>query len=156
MARISSGKRPPRSKKTQRKDHEPMQISPKFYEGIGRRKTAVARVRLIPGGTGSFVVNAKPLEQYFQNPEQQITAREALLKTPEAQTLDVLVKAEGSGMNAQAEAVRQGTARALIGLNGTLRPALKVSGFLTRDPRMRERKKFGLKRARRARQWRKR
>jgi len=125
----------------------------KFIEAVGRRKTAVARIRIMSGTKGDFVVNDKPMGEYFQEKEQQHIAKQALIveKTP-----TVSVKVKGGGMRVQAEAVRQGIARALVKEDAELRPELKSLGYLTRDPRKRERKKFGLKRARRARQWRKR
>lgn len=125
----------------------------KFIEAVGRRKTAVARIRIVTDTKGGFVVNDKPMSEYFQEKEQQHIAKQALIieKTP-----TVSAKVKGGGMRVQAEAVRQGIARALVKEDIELRPELKALGYLTRDPRKRERKKFGLKRARRARQWRKR
>ncbi|MCH8986564.1 30S ribosomal protein S9 [Patescibacteria group bacterium] len=125
----------------------------KFIEAVGRRKTAVARIRIIKDSKSDFVVNDKPMDEYFQEKEQQYIAKQSLIleKTP-----TVSAKVRGGGMRVQAEAVRQGIARALVKSDGELRSELKALGFLTRDPRKRERKKFGLKRARRARQWRKR
>ena len=124
-----------------------------FIEAVGRRKTAVARIRIVEDAKGEFVVNNKPMDEYFQEKEQQYIATQALIleKTP-----TVSAKVKGGGMHVQAEAVRQGIARALVKSDGELRSQLKSLGYLTRDPRKRERKKFGLKRARRARQWRKR
>ena len=128
----------------------------RYIEGIGRRKTAVARVRIFPGERQArFLVNEKTLEQYFQDNTLIQIAREALEKV-DAPVFPVSVRVEGGGIHAQAEAVRHGIARALVEWNKALRTNLKAAGFLKRDPRMRERKKFGLKRARRARQWRKR
>ena len=125
----------------------------KFIEAVGRRKTAVARIRIMPDAKGDFVVNDKLVDEYFQEKEQQYIAKQALIvkKIP-----TVSVKVRGGGMRVQAEAVRQGIARALVKEDAELRPELKSLGYLTRDSRKRERKKFGLKRARRARQWRKR
>jgi len=124
-----------------------------FIEAVGRRKTAVARIRMMLDSKGEFVVNDKPMDKYFQEKEQQHIAKQSLIleKTP-----TVSAKVKGGGMKVQSEAVRQGIARALVKSDSELRPELKALGYLTRDPRKRERKKFGLKRARRARQWRKR
>jgi small subunit ribosomal protein S9 len=128
----------------------------KYYEAVGRRKTAIARVRLTVSKQPEFIVNAKPLEILIQDAEHQRTAREAIEKGVAGKVFTVSVKVRGGGVHAQAEAMRQGISRALVKFDGELRTNLKTLGFLTRDPRMRERKKFGLKRARRARQWRKR
>lgn len=126
----------------------------KYWEGIGRRKTSTARARLYEGKGATFVVNGLPLEEYFQDPEDQRVARQSLGVADK--TFDVSVKIEGGGIHSQAEAVRHGIARALEEYDGDFRSSLKAMGFLKRDPRMRERKKFGLRRARRAVQWRKR
>ena len=129
----------------------------KYQEGIGRRKTAVARVRIAEHTKGGFfLVNAKPMTGYFQDVECQRIAQEILGKVSLAKPLGISVHVQGGGIRVQAEAVRHGLARALVELDQTLRPQLRALKVLTRDPRMRERKKFGLKRARRARQWRKR
>jgi small subunit ribosomal protein S9 len=140
----------------------------KYYEAEGRRKTAVARIRLFTLKTNaqkenlgssalqSFLVNDKPLEQYFSIPELQQIARSSLEKMKCLDKFRVSALVRGGGLKAQAEAVRHGTARALVLFNPDFRKRLKTAGFLTRDPRMRERKKFGLKRARRAPQWSKR
>lgn len=127
-----------------------------YYETVGRRKTAIARIRLSVSSKPDFVVNAKPFEHYIQDSECQAIAKEALEKGSPNNTFEVSARVKGGGPHAQAEAIRQGIARALVKMDPELRANLKVLGFLTRDPRMRERKKFGLKRARRARQWRKR
>ncbi len=128
----------------------------RFIEAVGRRKTAVARVRITPQKTRSFVVNEKPYEQYFQSVQLQKVVTEALDRAHISQEFAVSVLTRGGGMQGQAEATRHGISRALVKFKDELRAPLKELGFLTRDPRMRERKKFGLKRARRARQWRKR
>ena len=128
----------------------------RFIEAIGRRKTAIARVRITPQKTRSFVVNTKPFEQYFQSEQLQKVVVEALDRAHLSQEFAVSVLTRGGGMQGQAEATRHGISRALVKFQEDLRAPLKELGFLTRDPRMRERKKFGLKRARRARQWRKR
>lgn len=129
----------------------------KYWEGIGRRKTAVARVRITEQEKGGvFIVNEKPVIEYFQDAECRRVAQEILEKITLAKPLSISVYVQGGGIQAQAEAVRHGLARALVELDESFRPQLRSLKFLTRDPRMRERKKFGLKRARRARQWRKR
>lgn len=144
-ARESGGKTPPPEPKPRR-----------YYEAVGRRKTAIARVRIAEADKQSFVVNEKPLHDYFQEKEYQRVALESLEKGIPGKSFLLSVNVRGGGIHAQAEAVRQGVARAIMKFDGQLRPTLKALGFLTRDARMRERKKFGLKRARRARQWRKR
>lgn len=132
-------------------------LESKYWEGTGRRKTAVARVRIAEQEkAGFFVVNGKSVAEYFQDVECKRIAQEILEKVTLAKPLGISVTVQGGGIRVQAEAVRHGLARALVKLDQTLRPQLRALTFLTRDSRMRERKKFGLKRARRARQWRKR
>ena len=128
----------------------------RYIEAIGRRKTAVARIRLFTKGEKEFIVNNKPYQQYFVLPEDQETAVSSMKKMKCFDKFRVTVKVEGGGHRAQAEAVRHGTARVLVDFNQNFRKRLRKAGFLTRDPRMRERKKFGLRRARRAPQWAKR
>ncbi len=130
--------------------------SERYYEAIGRRKTAVARVRFYTKGEKQFLVNDKPYQEYFKHPEAQEMAVASMKKMKCLDRFRVLAKVSGGGVKAQAEAVRHGTARVLVGFNPNFRKRLRKAGFLTRDPRMRERKKFGLKRARRAPQWAKR
>jgi small subunit ribosomal protein S9 len=124
-------------------------MSVQYHEGIGRRKTSTARVRIIPG-SGKFVVNGKPLQEYFTRfgDTEQIMApmRAAGLE----KGLDVSVLVRGGGVTGQTGAVRHGLARALLKLNPELRPTMRHAGYLTRDARMKERKKPGLKRARKA------
>ncbi|MFH1401876.1 MAG: 30S ribosomal protein S9 [Parcubacteria group bacterium] len=127
----------------------------KYYESIGRRKTAIARVRLFLGES-AFLINGKTLEQYFLDANLQRLVKDVLNKMECADKFSVFAKVKGGGINAQAEAIRHGIARTLLVFDPDFRKKLKKSGFLTRDPRMRERKKFGLKRARRAPQWSKR
>ena len=126
-----------------------------YYAGTGRRKTAIAQVRLIPG-TGTVTVNDKPLEAYF--PSEMLRAQAlAPLKAVEAEgRYDVMVRVVGGGICGQAGAVSHGLARALVAANDDLRQTLRRGGLLTRDPRMKERKKPGLKRARKAKQYTKR
>lgn len=128
----------------------------RFFEAIGRRKTAVARVRLFTRGEKIFLINEKSCQSYFPTLELQQIAQGAFEKMKCLDKFRVSVKVRGGGYHAQAEAVRHGIARALVLFNPDFKKRLKRVGFLTRDPRMRERKKFGLKRARRAPQWQKR
>ena len=125
-----------------------------FY-GTGRRKSSVARVRLVPGN-GQIVVNGKDSKDYFCKKTLEMIIRQPLVLTETEGRYDVLVNAHGGGTTGQAGAVRLGIARALLKADPEFRPALKRAGFLTRDPRMKERKKYGLKGARRAPQFSKR
>ena len=127
-----------------------------YWEGIGRRKTAVARVRIFQGRAKKIIVNEKDYQEYFQLPEVSQLAVLPLKKLDLLNKIGVSVKVRGGGVTSQAGAMRHGLARALVKYNERYRPKLKRLGYLTRDPRMRERKKFGLKRARRAPQWSKR
>lgn len=162
----------PKIKKTKKKIIKPKKVRPlrvkkerkkkevkkpvKYFEGLGRRKTSVARVRLFGQGKKIFLVNEKPLEKYFPLFELQQIVISPLEKMNCLDKFGVSVKARGGGYHSQAEAVRHGIAKALIVFNSEFRKELKKAGFLTRDARMRERKKFGLKRARKAPQWSKR
>lgn len=128
----------------------------RYWAAIGRRKTATARVRLFTKGDKSITVNGKPYGIYFPYTRMQQTAREALDLMNSLDRFRVSVKVSGGGLAAQAEAIRHATARALILFNQDFRKRLKRAGFLTRDPRMKERRKFGLKKARKAPQWAKR
>ncbi|MDP1994635.1 MAG: 30S ribosomal protein S9 [Ignavibacteria bacterium] len=128
----------------------------RYFEAIGRRKTAVARVRLFTKGDKEFIVNDKPYQQYFQTAEDQEASVASMKKMKCLDKFRITVKVKGGGHRAQAEAIRHGTARVLVDFNQNFRKRLRKAGFLTRDPRMRERKKFGLRRARRAPQWAKR
>lgn len=125
-----------------------------FY-GTGRRKSSVARVRLVPGN-GQITVNGKNSADYFCKKTLEMIIRQPLVLTETESRYDVLVNAHGGGTTGQAGAVRLGIARALLKADIEFRPALKKAGFLTRDPRMKERKKYGLKGARRAPQFSKR
>lgn len=125
-----------------------------FIEAVGRRKTASARVRLTPGKQETMLINERSLTEYFPVKKEQDTVREALENAGEKFSLTA--KVFGGGLKAQSEAIRHGIARALIKHNPELRKDLKQKGFLKRDPRAKERKKFGLKAARRAPQWSKR
>jgi len=130
-------------------------MSAKYHYGTGRRKTAVARVRLYPG-TGDIVINDKPLEEYFVREVDRLQVRAPLRATNMLDQFNVMVKVRGGGSSGQAGAVRHGIARALLVAHPELRPVLRQGGFLTRDPRQKERKKPGLKRARKAPQYTKR
>ncbi len=127
-----------------------------YEEGIGRRKRAIARVRLSESSKPSFVVNDKDLKEYFPLADIQKLAQEALLLTDLRKTTAVSARVNGGGVSSQAEAIRLGTARAILKEHPDLRATLKHAGFLKRDPRQVERKKFGLRKARRAPQWSKR
>lgn len=123
--------------------------------GTGRRKTSVARVRLVPGN-GKVTINKRDIEDYFNYETLRVTARQPLELTETTDRFDVLVNVHGGGFTGQAGAIRHGIARALIEADPELRPILKKAGFLTRDSRMKERKKYGLKKARRSPQFSKR
>ncbi len=125
------------------------------FWGTGRRKKAVARVRLV-AGKGAIVVNKRELDEYFGLDTLKAIVRQPLELTETLGKFDVLVNVQGGGFTGQAGAIRHGIARALTKADESLRPALKKAGFLTRDPRMKERKKYGLKAARRAPQFSKR
>ena len=125
------------------------------YIGTGRRKESVARVRLIPG-SGRIVINGKEMDDYFVLETLKLIVRQPLVATESEGTFDVITKVEGGGFSGQAGAIRHGISRALLQADENHRPVLKKSGFLTRDPRMKERKKYGLKKARRAPQFSKR
>ena len=120
------------------------------YWGTGRRKSAVARVRLIPGGTGAININGRSIDEYCDLDTLKLIIRQPLVLTETDSKYDVFVNVNGGGFTGQAGAIRHGIARALIVAEPELRPALKKEGYLTRDPRMKERKKYGLKKARRA------
>ena len=125
------------------------------YQAVGRRKKAIARVRLIPG-EGKIVINGREIDNYFGLETLKMTVRQPLVLTSLEGRYDVLVNVCGGGLAGQAGAIRHGVSRALIKADPELRPAVKKAGFLTRDPRMKERKKYGLKAARRAPQFSKR
>ena len=125
------------------------------YYGTGRRKTSTARVRLVPG-EGRIIVNKRDLDTYFGQETLKLIVKQPLVLTDTLNKYDVIVIANGGGYSGQAGAIRHGIARALLKADPEFRPALKRAGFLTRDPRMKERKKYGLKAARRAPQFSKR
>ena len=128
--------------------------SAKFY-GTGRRKKSVARVYLNPG-TGKITINKRDIDEYFGLDTLKVIVRQPLAATETEGKFDVLVNVHGGGYTGQAGAIRHGIARALLEADPEFRPALKKAGYLTRDPRMKERKKYGLKKARRAPQFSKR
>ena len=126
-----------------------------YYYGTGRRKNAIARVRLTEG-SGKITINGKDIDEFFGMETLKVIARQPLTVTNTTSKYDVIVKVTGGGFTGQAGAIRHGIARALNEANVEFRPALKQNGFLTRDPRMKERKKYGLKKARKAPQFSKR
>jgi small subunit ribosomal protein S9 len=125
------------------------------YFGTGRRKQSVARVRLVPG-EGKIIINDREIDDYFGLETLKLIVRQPLVLTDTLSKFNVLVNVVGGGFTGQAGAIRHGISRALLEADETLRPMLKKAGFLTRDPRMKERKKYGLKKARRAPQFSKR
>ena len=128
----------------------------KYSYGTGRRKSSVARVRVYENGTGSIIINGRDIDEYFGLDTLKLIVRQPLVSTDLLGKVDVVVSVCGGGVSGQAGAIRHGLSRALLLLNAELRPTLKAAGFLTRDPRMKERKKYGLKAARRAPQFSKR
>ena len=128
----------------------------KYFYGTGRRKSSVARVRVYENGTGMITINGREMDNYFGLETLKLIVRQPLVTTETLGKVDVVVTVAGGGVSGQAGAIRHGISRALLGLNAEFRPALKAAGFLTRDPRMKERKKYGLKAARRAPQFSKR
>jgi small subunit ribosomal protein S9 len=128
--------------------------SEKYIESVGRRKTSVARVRIAPASKTSFLVNGKDLHEYFTIKEMQTIVKQPLIDNPEK--FKITAKIVGGGIHSQSEALRHGIARALVEGDEMLRKTLKKAGYLKRDPRSKERRKFGLKKARKAPQWSKR
>lgn len=153
---IKIGVKKIKKEKLKEKSKKPTLKPEKYFEAVGRRKTATARVRLFATGEKTFSVNGKSLDAYFPAFELQQIAKDALVKMNCLDSFKISAIVSGGGLRAQAEALRHGISRALILFNSDFRKTLKKAGFLMRDPRMRERKKFGLKRARRAPQWSKR
>jgi small subunit ribosomal protein S9 len=125
------------------------------YYGTGRRKSSIARVYLLPG-TGKITINKRDMDDYFGLETLKLIVRQPLMLTDTQDKFDVMVNVRGGGFTGQAGAIRHGISRALLQADADYRPALKKAGFLTRDPRMKERKKYGLKAARRAPQFSKR
>ena len=128
----------------------------KYFEAVGRRKTAIARVRLFIDSKNHYTINDKTLEEYFPVKELANTVSDAINKGKPAEKFFVSIKLVGGGISAQADAARHGIARALLEYDITLRGAVKKLGFLKRDPRAKERRKFGFKKARKSPQWSKR
>ena len=134
-----------------------MYESKKQYQyGTGRRKSSVARVHLFQGGTGAITINGRDIDDYFGLETLKMVVRQPLVTTEELGKVDIICTVKGGGVTGQAGAIRHGISRALLGVNAEYRATLKAAGFLTRDPRMKERKKYGLKAARRAPQFSKR
>ena len=127
-----------------------------YHYGTGRRKSSVARVHLFPNGTGAITINGRDIDDYFGLETLKLIVNQPLVTTDLVGKVDVVVTVAGGGVSGQAGAIRHGIARALLTLNPEYRASLKAAGFLTRDPRMKERKKYGLKAARRAPQFSKR
>ena len=127
-----------------------------YQYGTGRRKSSVARVRVYEGGTGSIIINGRDIEEYFGLETLKMVVRQPMVATETLGKFDVVCTVAGGGVTGQAGAIRHGISRALLGVNPEFRAILKAAGFLTRDPRMKERKKYGLKAARRAPQFSKR
>ena len=128
----------------------------KYFYGTGRRKSSVARVRVYENGTGSIIINGRDINDYFGLDTLKLVVNQPLVATEMVGKVDVVVTVAGGGVSGQAGAIRHGISRALLELNPEYRATLKAAGFLTRDPRMKERKKYGLKAARRAPQFSKR
>ena len=128
----------------------------KYYYGTGRRKSSVARVRVYENGTGSIIINGREIDDYFGLDTLKLIVNQPLVAADLVGKVDVVVTVAGGGVSGQAGAIRHGISRALLQLNPEYRATLKAAGFLTRDPRMKERKKYGLKAARRAPQFSKR
>ena len=128
----------------------------KYFYGTGRRKSSVARVRVFENGTGSITINGRDINDYFGLDTLKLIVNQPLMTTGLIGKLDVVVTVAGGGVSGQAGAIRHGISRALVLLNPEYRASLKAAGFMTRDPRMKERKKYGLKAARRAPQFSKR
>ena len=127
-----------------------------YLYGTGRRKSSVARVHLFEGGSGSITINGRDIDDYFGLETLQLVVRQPMVATETLGKVDIVATVEGGGVSGQAGALRHGIARALLLVNADYRPILKKAGLLTRDPRMKERKKYGLKAARRAPQFSKR
>ena len=127
-----------------------------YLYGTGRRKSSVARVHLYPNGTGAITINGRDIDEYFGLETLKLIVRQPLATTGTTGKVDVEASVVGGGVTGQAGAIRHGLSRALLQMDAEFRPALKAAGFLTRDPRMKERKKYGLKAARRAPQFSKR
>jgi len=139
-----------KTKKTEKKGDD------RYIEAVGRRKTAIARVRITPASKTTFLVNEKELHEYFPIKEMQVIVKQPLEEMGATEKFIVTAKIIGGGIHSQSEALRHGIARALVNHKAELRKDLKKAGYLKRDPRSKERRKFGLKKARKAPQWSKR
>ena len=128
----------------------------KYFYGTGRRKSSVARVRVYENGTGSIIINGRDIDDFFGLETLKLIVNQPFGVTGTEGKFDIIARVNGGGISGQAGAIRHGLARALVAADAEYRPALKAAGFLTRDPRMKERKKYGLKAARRAPQFSKR
>lgn len=148
-------KKSPKSSSSKVKDNK-SKSKDKYFKAVGRRKTAVARIRIWPEKKKEFIINDQPYKEYFPRLELQEIVTDSLEAVDCMDRFKISVVVKGGGYHAQAEAVRHGLARALVKFNSDFKKPLRSRGYLTRDPRMKERKKPGLKRARRAPQWRKR
>lgn len=138
------------------KKEEIIEFKGKYYAAIGKRKNAVAKVRLYPKGKGRFIINGKDIKIYFPREELLLNINKPLTLVDKSENFDIMVKVSGGGFKGQADAIKLGIARALVDMDKDLRPTLKKLNLLTRDSREKERKKAGLKKARRAPQWQKR
>ena len=134
----------------------PTTTTNKYFEAVGRRKTAVARVRMFPGAKSGYEVNGKSLETYFPTREMQANVTDPITNAKPAEKFNITIKVVGGGISAQSEAARHGIARALLLYDIQLRGKVKKLGYLKRDARAKERRKFGLKKARKSPQWSKR
>ena len=130
--------------------------SRQYQYGTGRRKSSIARVRVYEGGTGSIIINGRDIDEYFGLETLKMVVRQPLVTTELVGKVDIICTVKGGGVSGQAGAIRHGISRALLVLDENYRATLKAAGLLTRDPRMKERKKYGLKAARRAPQFSKR
>ncbi len=145
-----------KNKQEKEKNKDQIKISGKYFYAVGRRKRAVATVRVYEKGKGQIYINNRLLEEYFPRFEQQKDVLDPLKAVGEDKNHDITIHVKGGGLQGQADSIKLGIARALVKMNSELRETLKKLGFLRRDPRKKERKKPGLKRARRAPQWSKR
>ncbi|MCE9586270.1 30S ribosomal protein S9 [Candidatus Uhrbacteria bacterium] len=156
VKKTAAKKAPAKKKVVEEAAETPTLSGGSYIYALGRRKTAIAKVYLIKNGKGTIIVNGKPMEKYFTTFESRDMVTSPIKMAGLEGAIDISVKAQGGGQLGQADATRLGISRALIELNPTYRKTLKKLGFLMRDPRAKERKKFGLKKARRAPQWSKR
>ncbi len=131
-------------------------MADQYYQAVGRRKTAIAQVRLFPNGSGKVTINGNDIKDYLKGKTIAQVALFPLAEVGMLESADVTVRAVGGGLRGQSEAIQLGIARALVKYDKELKTTLRANGFMTRDPRKKERKKFGLRGARRAKQWRKR